>query len=370
MLKRITTILILIVNCFSLFSQSNIYAAKVSTHIEFIKDTILLGEPTFFHYVLTNNSDESIFVEEGGDYRSGRKVSFNVYIITSENDTLTRQGLMGPWGGFLLFHEIKPKKSRKFKLFLPMWGDIKEADNYTISVSKKFKIAPYNPFPSKDHSKTEEIPKEAKKKLYVVEDYEKLGVFIENLINEIREEDHLSAVKWEAKGRDETKRPISDKVRPLQRMVSKLTDERIIPFLIESYSFYDPKIFNYNAFNQLLKFGDNDEVFQLLMDATIPSKDSTCELPDDDEITTIWSCEKRRRDALIGIMKSKNKKAMEFLLAKKYSGFPDERYLIVEKAKYFLSKEERSKIYKTFKEDDYEIIAKKAREELVELMFE
>lgn len=366
---KIVTVLLLLLNGLPLFSQSNNYADKVSTHIEFAKDTLLLGEPSFFYYVLTNNSKKSIFIEEGGDYRSGRKVSFNVFIISSENDTLTRQGNLGAWGGFIKFHKIKPKESRKFKLFLPMWGDIEEANNYTISVSKNFKISPFDPFPTKGYSKVEVVPKESTKKLYVVENYEKLGVFIENLINEIREEDHLSAVRWEAKGRDKNKRSIAYKVRPLQRVVLKLTDDRIVPFLIESYNFYDPKIFSYSAFDQLLKFSDNNDVLQILKDATLVPDDTGCELPDDD-LSTIWSCEKRRREALIGIMQSKNKTAMEFLLSKKYSDYPDERYLILDKAKYFLTKEERSRIYNAFKNDLHEIIAKKAKEEVAELVLE
>ena len=73
MKKSIQIIAILLLfNGPSLIGQQLGLAKRVSTQIELRKDTILLGEPMYFQVVITNISEDIIYVEEGGDYRGGR----------------------------------------------------------------------------------------------------------------------------------------------------------------------------------------------------------------------------------------------------------------------------------------------------------
>lgn len=151
------------------------YSSCVSTHIEMPKDTLLLGEPSFLYFVLSNHSDAPVFVEEGGDYRSGRKISFEVFIITPEHDTLPWPELWGDMGGFVGYQKILPGESRKFKLFLPKWGKMETPGPYRLSVSKPFKIAPFNPFQREDYSQIQVVPKTSTTTFTVIDSPERLG---------------------------------------------------------------------------------------------------------------------------------------------------------------------------------------------------
>jgi len=89
MKKSIQIIAILLLfNGPSLMGQQLGLAKRVSTHIELRKDTILLGEPMYFQVVITNISDDIIYVQEGGDYRGGRPETFRVLALTEK---------MTPW---------------------------------------------------------------------------------------------------------------------------------------------------------------------------------------------------------------------------------------------------------------------------------
>lgn len=349
-----------------MFSQSNNYHEIVSTHIELPKDTLLLGEPSFFHYVLNNNSNESIYVEEGGDYRSGRKISFVVYIISSENDTLKKRQLFGAMGGFIGFHEVKPYESRKFKLFLPMWGEIEKADTYRLSVSKDFRIAPSNPFPSHGHSKTEVVPKESSITLPVVDNKDELGDFITNMIQEIKAETKGRVIAGSNfKTGDRKYRPVSEKLSEYLRILGELKDDRIVPFLIDCY--HNNEHFTQNqTINYLSQFPNNRNVLEVMFDASNGLDNSKHKIFKD-SISFSWSSSYTRQIALQTIMKINDEKAINFLTSKKNDDFPHERYMILIRAKYFMEKENRLKIYQAFMDDEHLAVAKKAKKEL-ELM--
>lgn len=348
------------------FSQSNNYAEKISTHIELPNNTLLLGEPSFFNYVLNNNSEESIFVEEGGDYRSGRKISFQVYIISSKNDTLKKKELFGAMGGFIGFHEIEPQQSRKFKLFLPMWGEIEKADIYKLSVSKKFKIAPSNPYLSNDYSKTEVVPKEANITLPVIDDKSELGDFIFNMIQEIEAETKGRKIKNSGfKTGERSYQPISEQLSEYLRIIRELKDDRIVPFLIDSYN--NNKHFSRKqTISYLSHYPNSKGVLEVLINASNGVDNSKYEILED-SISISSSSEYTRQNALKAIMRFKNKKAIDFLISKKNDDFPHERYMILSRARYIMEKEDRLKIYSAFEDDKHLAVAKKAKNEL-ELM--
>ncbi len=360
----ITAILLILTNS-ALFSQSNRYPDQISTYIELPKDTLLLGEPAFFHYVLENNSDASIYVEEGGDYRSGRKISFNVHIISSDKDTLEKRKLWGFMGGLVGFHEIKPNESRKFKLFLPMWGDIEQADNYTLSVSKNFTIAESNPFLStkKDDIYTEIVPKKSSIALPIIDNPKQLGDFIFKMIEDIKKETKGRIIEGSGfKTGEQTYQSISDKLSEYLRIISELEDERIVPFLIDCY--IQKEHFSQNrVINYLSKYPNSENVLEILIDAANGIDNSKYKILGD-SISISWSSGYTRQNALKTILKSENEHAIDFLISKKNDAFPHERYMILIQAKHLLNKERRLRIYQAFMDDKHSAVAKKAKEEL------
>lgn len=348
-----------------ILGQSNNYSDKVSTHIELPKDTLLLGEPAFFHFVLNNNSEESIYVEEGGDYRSGRKISFNVYIISSENDTLKKRELWGAMGGLIGFHEIKANESRKFKLFLPMWGDIEKADNYKLSVSKNFRIANHNPFLSKKrrNKNIEIVPKESSIQLPVIDNQKELGNFIATMIEEIKEETQGRQADYNGFKIDEGRYiSLSEKLSEYLRIISELKDDRITPFLIDCYWNNEHLTVN-RTINYLSSYSKSKDVLEVLIDASNGEDNSRHEIFED-SISFSWSSGYTRQIALLSIMKFEEDKAIDFLVSKKNDEFPHERYMILIRAKYLMNNENRLRIYHAFEDDEHLAIAKKAKEEL------
>ncbi len=324
---------------------------KVSTHIELRKDTLLLGEPAFFEYVINNDSDEPIFVEEGGDYRSGRKISFSVFIISADNDTLKIRELWGAMGGLIGFNEVMPRQSRKFKLFLPMWGGIEKPGKYRLVASKKFRIAPENPFLKEDYSKVQVVPKESTTSFIVIDDNERLGEFIEHLVTEI---------KNETKGRS-TYQSTNERTYEHSRIVAEIADERIVPFLVES--FREKKHMERAKVIRLLsKFSSNDIAFETLKYVAQGTENSKC-FVSEDSINVVWSSGNIRQTAIQGIVKRNDEKAVEYLTAKKDDGYPCERYVILIRAKLFMSESNRIRIYNAFLSDKNQAVRRKAKEE-------
>jgi len=362
MTKLIFAFGILFIN-FPLLGQLSDYSNKISTHIELLRDSIFVGQPIFIEYVLTNNSNKSIFVEEGGDYRSGRKNSFEVYIINSNNDTLRKRDLWGFMGGLMTYHEIKPKASRKFKLFLPMWGNITNADNYKLSVSKDFPIAPSNPFIVNDFSIAEKVPKKSIISLPVVEDSIGLGEFISTMVKEIKAETKGRIIEGSKfKSGEHTYKSISPKLLEYQRIISELKDERIVPFSIECY--IEEQHYSKNrVVNYLTQFPNNNEAFEILIAAAQGKDNSKYDLFED-SIGIYWSSSYTRQVALQAIMNSQNKKAIDFLFSKKNDEFPHERIAILTRAKGIMKSEDRLKLYEAFYGDSHKAVAKKARMEL------
>lgn len=64
-----------------LYAQSSLYS-NVDASLETDKDTVMIGEPFYFYFVLSNRSEQEIYVKDGGDYRNelGRPESFDVVI--------------------------------------------------------------------------------------------------------------------------------------------------------------------------------------------------------------------------------------------------------------------------------------------------
>lgn len=334
-------------------------------HIELPKDTFLLGEPFFFNYVLKNNSNESIYVEEGDEYISGMSISFNIYIISSDNDTLKKRELWGISGRIDGFHEIKPHESRKLKLFLPRWVYIEKADNYKLIFSKIFRIAPSNPSLSGDYAKVENVPKESSISLPVIDNQAKLGDFIANMVKEIKAETHGIQADCNGVETVEGTSTLSEKFSEYLKIIEELKDDRIVPFLIESYNNHE-HFTDILTINYLSKYPNSEGVLEVLIRASSGEDNSKHEIFKD-SINFWWSAGYTRQVALLSIMKCKDEKAIDYLISKKNDEFPHERYVILIRARYLLDKEDRLRIYHAFEDDEHIAVAKKAKEEL-ELM--
>ena len=326
-----------------------------------------MGEPTYFEYVLNNHSNKPFFVEEGGDYRSGRKISFKVLIIYSENDTLKKRELWGAMGGYLTYKKVLPKESRKFKLFLPVWGDIEKPGTYKLVVSKKFKIAPESPFHKKDNPEIQIVPKESTTTFTVIKDKKRMWEYIDTLVASIKKETRGRIISGGGfKPGEKSYKPLSRELTERLRYLNEIKDERIVPFFVEC--FREKKHLNAAKANSLLaQFPQNDLAFETLKYAAQGEVNSKCYVTED-SISIVWTSGDIRQTALLGIMKRNDDSAVDFLNAKINDDYPCERYMIVLTAKNRMSESNTMKIYKNFLNDKHKAVRRRAKEELEMLM--
>jgi len=219
--------------------SQNLFFQNVSTYVDLATDTLVLGEPQYFYYVMFNNSDKEVYVQNGGDYRGGMKHSFSVVITSIDGDTIPYLFDVGKMGGGLIgFDRIAPWGKKRFKLFLPNWGEIEKEGNYTIEVSKNFRLSPTQPkfIAAKnktDISRVVVVPLKSIKNFIVVKDDVKLGEFIQNLTAEMKAESNSYYNKYEQR-----------------QLLRHVKDKRIIPFLEECRT--TNKYLNLREVNRLL----------------------------------------------------------------------------------------------------------------------
>ena len=348
---------LLLLSHHALFGQGFGHAARVTTHIELQQDTILLGEPMYFNYVINNISDDVIYVKEGGDYRCGRPETFNVLALTEKNDTVDRREWFTVYGGGMVgFRKILPKQSRKFELFLTSWVEIQKPGTYKLLASKNFHIAFENPFATEDvsYENVEIVPKEASTMLVVVEDYAGLGVFVDALVKEVKDRtDEQSAD-------EKANRVVNESLGKKIKMIEDINDSRIIPFLVESYQenrYIRPSM----AIRLLSKFSQEASAFETLQRAAQSAEPSRC-FVSEDSIGFAVGGDDVRPIAIDGIMKRDDQKALDFLIAKKDDTYPCERMTMLIRAPRVLSKSNRKILYKAYMTDQHKVVRLVARE--------
>jgi hypothetical protein len=118
--------------------------------------------------------------------------------------------------------------------------------------------------------------------------------------------------------------------------------------------------------NYLSSHPKGEEVLNVLIHASNGEDNSRHQIFED-SISFSWSSGYTRQVALLSIMKFHEDKAIDYLVSKKNDEFPHERYMILIRAKFLMSKEDRLRIYHAFADDEHLAVAKKAKEEL-ELM--
>ena len=93
---RLLCLLVAISNSSSLVAQE----VPVQIHLKPDKKTIMLGEPMFIAFEVTNMSDEKLCLGVGGDYRNkfGRPDSFQVSVRTDNGEAVQQpKSSIGGW---------------------------------------------------------------------------------------------------------------------------------------------------------------------------------------------------------------------------------------------------------------------------------
>lgn len=108
------------------------------------KKTIMLGEPLFFAFEVTNLSGEKLCLGVGGDYRNrfGRPDSFKVSVRTDDGTEVPQPEVEGH-GGFIGCAPIEPGETYTVKLFLWHWAIIERTGSYRVNVQRHMGFSTY-----------------------------------------------------------------------------------------------------------------------------------------------------------------------------------------------------------------------------------
>ena len=102
------------------------------------KKTLMLGEPLFFSFEVTNLSGERLCLALGADYRNkfGRPDSFRVTVSTEDGAELPQLEVIS-LGGFFHCPFIEPGATYTVRLFLSHWASIERPGSYRINVKRQ-----------------------------------------------------------------------------------------------------------------------------------------------------------------------------------------------------------------------------------------
>lgn len=165
----------------------------VSTRLEMSKDTVMVGEPAYFYFVVTNHLAQEIFVEEGGDYRNelGRPETFQVTVTNQAGDTVHMPRISWTAGGMFGFRAIPPKGEARFNLFLSDWATIEKEGDYRVQAAKSLRVSPFNAFTTHDYSRIRSFPEHAEAFFHATaKNEEAMGRLIETIGSAMLEEDY------------------------------------------------------------------------------------------------------------------------------------------------------------------------------------
>jgi hypothetical protein len=138
-----------------LFSTASGVTAQVNTTNKDIpvqirltpdKNTIMLGEPLFFAFELTNLSGEELCLAVGGDYRNtyGRPNSFMVLVKDDQGKNLPQFDLI-LMGGLSGCDAIQSGATYTVRLFLAHWAKIERTGSYRIDVARSMELFSWEP---------------------------------------------------------------------------------------------------------------------------------------------------------------------------------------------------------------------------------
>lgn len=110
------------------------------------KETIMLGEPLYIAFEVTNVSGETLCLGVGGDYRNrfGRPERFMVS-VTAEDGTVLPKPEAFSFGGFTGCEPIQSGETYTVRLFLSHWATITHAGSYRVNVKRSMGFSNYEP---------------------------------------------------------------------------------------------------------------------------------------------------------------------------------------------------------------------------------
>lgn len=109
------------------------------------QETIMLGEPMFIAFDVTNLSGEMLCLGVGGDYRNkfGRPERFDVSVTDADGKTLPRPEAVS-MGGFIGCGPIRSGETYTVRLFLPHWATIERTGTYHVNVKRSMGFSSYD----------------------------------------------------------------------------------------------------------------------------------------------------------------------------------------------------------------------------------
>lgn len=110
------------------------------------KNTIMLGEPLFLAFEVTNISGEQLCIRVGGDYRNkfGRPNRFQVTVKTVDGTELPQLEVI-TLGGLSGCETIEVGDTHTVRLFLPHWATIERTGSYRVNVKNAMSFSSHEP---------------------------------------------------------------------------------------------------------------------------------------------------------------------------------------------------------------------------------
>ena len=108
------------------------------------KQTIMLGEPLFIAFEVTNLSGEKVCLSVGGDYRNrfGRPDRFRVSLKHEDGAEVPQLEVIG-LGGLVGCESIESGATYTVRLFLSHWATIERTGSYHVNVKRQMDFSAY-----------------------------------------------------------------------------------------------------------------------------------------------------------------------------------------------------------------------------------
>jgi len=107
------------------------------------KAHLVLGEPAFFVFELTNRSSATLYMKEGGDYRNrlGRPENFEVWAEDASGMRMPGPDPGETFGGRETALTLEPGATYRRELFAPNWAELSESGTYTFHCRRTVELA-------------------------------------------------------------------------------------------------------------------------------------------------------------------------------------------------------------------------------------
>ncbi|MBX3245297.1 MAG: hypothetical protein KF685_12675, partial [Acidobacteria bacterium] len=145
MLKVKVFHIFLFIPILALAVTANVYVShdghKFAVELKPQKDRIMIGEPIYMDFELTNLSNVDLVMMFGGDTRNeySRPDGFNVKVLNANGQILARPKL-ATLGGLVLLAKCPVRDSYRYRLYLPHWANIDKTGGYEISIGRDLVI--------------------------------------------------------------------------------------------------------------------------------------------------------------------------------------------------------------------------------------